>query len=105
REWQSKKQELLNSAPYLLTLNRGRLAQYPLLEERLVEWIETLQNKQMAAKQLVRINEIKEAYSNIVDFRFSNDLENVNEENIEESNANDISGEEYEETEVDNDWE
>ena len=33
------------------------------------------------------------------------DLENVNEESIEELNANDISGEEYEETEVDNDWE
>lgn len=30
RDWQSKKQELLNSAPYLLTLNRGRPAQYPL---------------------------------------------------------------------------
>jgi len=81
RDWQSKKQELLNSAPYLLTLNRGRPAQYPLLEERLVEWIETLRNKQMAvtqkivvtkAKQLVRINEIKEAYPNIGDFRFSN---------------------------------
>ena len=33
------------------------------------------------------------------------DLENVNEESIEELNTNDISGEEYEETEVDNDWE
>ncbi|CAG8545839.1 42800_t:CDS:2 [Gigaspora margarita] len=31
------KQELLNAAPYLLTLNRGRPAKYPLLEERLVE--------------------------------------------------------------------
>jgi len=33
------------------------------------------------------------------------DLENVNEENIEESNANNISSKEYEETEIDNNWE
>ncbi|CAG8773206.1 12772_t:CDS:1, partial [Racocetra fulgida] len=77
-----KKQELLNSAPYLLTLNHGRPAQYPLLERRLVEWIETLHNKHMAvtrkmvvtrAKQLVQINEIKDAYPNIGDdFKFFN---------------------------------
>lgn len=48
RDWRSKKQELLNSASYLLTLNRGRPAQYPLLEARLVEWIQTLRNRQMA---------------------------------------------------------
>ncbi|CAG8852755.1 40589_t:CDS:1, partial [Gigaspora margarita] len=36
RDWRNKKQELLNAAPYLLTLNRGRPAKYPLLEERLV---------------------------------------------------------------------
>ncbi|CAG8577659.1 21503_t:CDS:1, partial [Racocetra persica] len=33
------------------------------------------------------------------------DLKNVNEENIKELNANDISDKEYEKTEVDNDWE
>ncbi|CAG8831905.1 2408_t:CDS:2, partial [Racocetra persica] len=53
------KQELLNSTSYLLTLNRDRPAQYLLLERR--------------AKQLVQINEIKDAYLNIRDdFKFSN---------------------------------
>ena len=37
RDWRSKKQELLNAAPYLLTLNHSRLAQYSLLEKRLVK--------------------------------------------------------------------
>ncbi|CAG8842304.1 18206_t:CDS:2, partial [Gigaspora margarita] len=54
-------------------------------------------------KQLAQTNEIKDAYPNIGDFRFSNtlgeDLENVNEESIGELNVNDISGEEYEEAE------
>ncbi|CAG8818198.1 6196_t:CDS:1, partial [Gigaspora margarita] len=48
RDWQSKKQELLNVVLYLLTLNHNRLAQYPLLERSLFEWIETLYNKQIA---------------------------------------------------------
>jgi len=38
REWVKKKQDLLNVAPYILTLNRGRQAHFPLLEEKLVEW-------------------------------------------------------------------
>ncbi|CAG8839742.1 14045_t:CDS:2, partial [Gigaspora margarita] len=55
--------------------------QYPLLERSLVEWIETLRNKQIAvsqkvvvirAKQFAQTIEIKDAYSNIGDFRFSN---------------------------------
>ncbi|CAG8799188.1 5126_t:CDS:2 [Gigaspora margarita] len=37
RDWRDKKQELLNIALYVLTLNRGQQAQYPLLEEKLVD--------------------------------------------------------------------
>ncbi|CAG8699490.1 2449_t:CDS:2 [Cetraspora pellucida] len=51
RDWRSKKQELLNAAPYLLTLNPGRLALYPLLERRLVEWVDVLCRKQVAVTQ------------------------------------------------------
>ena len=38
REWVKKKQDLLNVAPYILTLNHGCQAHFPLLEEKLVEW-------------------------------------------------------------------
>ncbi|CAG8772695.1 2601_t:CDS:1 [Cetraspora pellucida] len=48
RDWRNKKQELLNAAPYLLTLNPGRPALYPLLERRLVEWVNVLRRKQAA---------------------------------------------------------
>ena len=44
REWVRKKQDLLSVAPYILTLNRGRQAQFPLLEERLVDWRRNEQN-------------------------------------------------------------
>ena len=53
---------------------------YPLLEERLVEWIEEIRKKQMAvtrnmvvtrAKALVKTKEIKDSYPNINNFRFS----------------------------------
>ncbi|CAG8833819.1 39397_t:CDS:1, partial [Gigaspora margarita] len=80
RDWRSKKQELLNATPYLLILNRGRPAMYPLLEESLVKWIEAIRKKQMAitrnmvvtrAKALVKTKEIKNLYSNINNFRFS----------------------------------
>ncbi|CAG8814100.1 26770_t:CDS:1, partial [Racocetra persica] len=47
-EWLDKKQELLSVAPYILTLNRGRQAQFPLLEERLVEWINKHRKEQNA---------------------------------------------------------
>ncbi|CAG8787339.1 13251_t:CDS:1, partial [Racocetra fulgida] len=69
RDWRSKKQELLNAAPYLLTLNPGRPALYPLLERRLVEWVDVLRRKQAAitrnmvirrAKKLAQTNEIKD---------------------------------------------
>jgi hypothetical protein len=59
RDWQNKKQELLNAAPYVLTLNRGRQAQYPLLEEKIVEWIEELREKQMAVSRTMVIRKAK----------------------------------------------
>ncbi|CAG8828940.1 11567_t:CDS:1, partial [Gigaspora margarita] len=67
-EWHSKKQELLNATPYVLTLNRGQQAQYLLLEKKLMEWIEELHSIQNAisrnivvrkAKALAQTNEIK----------------------------------------------
>src|SRR2546423_747410 len=48
RKWRSKKKELFDAAPYVLTLNRGRQAQYPLLEERHVEWVMELHDRQNA---------------------------------------------------------
>src|SRR6185437_9069911 len=80
RDWRDKKQELLNAAPYALTLNRGRQAQYPLLEENLIDWIEEHCNMQHAvtrnmvvrkAKALAQTNEIKNAYPNVASFKFS----------------------------------
>ncbi|CAG8832512.1 35770_t:CDS:2, partial [Gigaspora margarita] len=80
REWRNKKQELLNAALYTLTLNRGRQAQYLLLEKNLIDWIEKHRNMQHAvtrnmvvrkAKALAQTNEIKNAYPNIASFKFS----------------------------------
>ncbi|CAG8800879.1 14953_t:CDS:1, partial [Racocetra fulgida] len=51
REWLDKKYELMSAAPYLLTLNSGRWAQFPLLEERLVKWINERRNEQYAVTQ------------------------------------------------------
>ncbi|CAG8686138.1 17171_t:CDS:1 [Cetraspora pellucida] len=59
RNWRSKKQELLNAAPYLLTLNPGRPALYPLLERRLVEWVDVLRRKQAAVTQNMVIRRAK----------------------------------------------
>ena len=80
RDWVSKKDELLNTAPYLLTLNHGKQAQYPMLEERLVEWINGRRNEQNAvtqnmvvkkAKALAQTNEFKNVYPDIGNCRFS----------------------------------
>ncbi|CAG8841675.1 29259_t:CDS:2, partial [Gigaspora margarita] len=55
-------------------------AQYPLLEEKLVDWIEELRSMQNAvtrnmvirkAKALAQTDEIKNAYPNILSFKFS----------------------------------
>ncbi|CAG8847459.1 17876_t:CDS:1, partial [Gigaspora margarita] len=79
-EWRNKKQELLNAAPYALTLNHGRQVQYPLLEENLIDWIEEHYNMQHAvtrnmvvrkAKALAQTDKIKNAYPNIAGFKFS----------------------------------
>ena len=59
REWRNKKQELLNAAPYALTLNRGRQAQYPLLEENLIDWIEEHRNMQHAATRNMVVRKAK----------------------------------------------
>ncbi|CAG8833431.1 15372_t:CDS:1, partial [Gigaspora margarita] len=80
RKWRSKKQELLNAAAYVLTLNRDQQAQYLLLEEKLIEWIEELHNMHNAvtqnmvvrkAKALAQTDEIKNAYPDIASFKFS----------------------------------
>ncbi|CAG8781016.1 20319_t:CDS:1, partial [Gigaspora margarita] len=76
----NKKQELLNAAPYVLMLNCNQQAQYPLLEEKLVDWIEELHSMQNAitrnmvvrkAKALAQTDEIKNTYPNISSFKFS----------------------------------
>ncbi|CAG8853988.1 2732_t:CDS:2, partial [Gigaspora margarita] len=51
REWHSKKQELLDAASYVLTLNHGQQAQ--------------------KAKALAQTDEIKNAYPDIASFKFS----------------------------------
>ncbi|CAG8527632.1 29800_t:CDS:1, partial [Gigaspora margarita] len=78
--WCDKKQELLNIAPYVLMLNHSQQVQYPLLEKKLVDWIEKLCNMQNTiirnmvvkkAKALAQTDEIKNTYSNISSFKFS----------------------------------
>ncbi|CAG8843444.1 31601_t:CDS:1, partial [Racocetra persica] len=80
REWLNKKYEFMSAASYLLTLNSGRRAQFLLLEERLVKWINERHNEQYAviqnivvrkAKILAETNEFKNTYSNIDSFKFS----------------------------------
>ncbi|CAG8813132.1 587_t:CDS:2, partial [Gigaspora margarita] len=116
RDWRDKKQELLNAVSYVLTLNRGQQTQYPLLEEKLVDWIEELRSMQNAitrnmvvrkAKALAQTDEIKNTYSNISSFKFSiNWLINTNNEPSEEVlNLDNIDGDKYEEVEFDNIWE
>ncbi|CAG8833794.1 18621_t:CDS:2, partial [Racocetra persica] len=56
REWRNKKQELLNAAPYTLTLNHGRQAQNMVVRK---------------AKALAQTDEIKNTYPNIASFKFS----------------------------------
>ncbi|CAG8626668.1 9673_t:CDS:10 [Paraglomus brasilianum] len=69
REWVKKKQDLLNVAPYILTLNRGRQAHFPLLEEKLVKWINERRNEQNAVTRNMAVK--KDRYPNIGNFKFS----------------------------------
>ena len=46
-------------APYISTLNRGRQAQFPLLEERLVEWINERRNEQNAVTRNFAVKKVK----------------------------------------------
>ncbi|CAG8597103.1 22158_t:CDS:2, partial [Racocetra persica] len=80
REWLDKKYELMSADLYLLTLNSGHRAQFLLLEERLVKWINEHRNEQYAviqnmvvrkAKTLAETNEFKNTYPDIGSFKFS----------------------------------
>ncbi|CAG8830395.1 35796_t:CDS:2, partial [Gigaspora margarita] len=102
-DWQSKKQELLNSVLYLLTLNHGQPVQYLLLEERLIgeSWDNINPRIIRKAFKYCSISVATDGSEDDLVFDYEalgEDLKNVNEENIEESNTNDISGEKYEET-------
>ncbi|CAG8774403.1 31999_t:CDS:2, partial [Racocetra persica] len=61
-EWRNKKQELLNAAPYALTLNR---------EHRNMQHAVTRNMVVRKAKALAQTDEIKNAYPNIASFKFS----------------------------------
>ncbi|CAG8788716.1 10699_t:CDS:2 [Cetraspora pellucida] len=116
-DWRSKKQELLNAAPYLLTLNHDRPAQYLLLEEKLIQWIEVLRKKQIAVTQNMVIRRAKMLAKTKDDLVFDYEIldensTNMNEENNEElvldnidAEENEDIGEEYKEIEADNAWE
>ncbi|CAG8753176.1 29279_t:CDS:2, partial [Racocetra persica] len=79
-EWLDKKYELMSVAPYLLTFNSDHRAQFSLLEERLVKWINERRNEQYAVTQnmvvrntktLAETNEFKNTYPDIGSFKFS----------------------------------
>ncbi|CAG8554417.1 12255_t:CDS:1, partial [Racocetra fulgida] len=48
RDWRKKKQELLDALPHALSLHPGRSAQYPILEEKLFNWVKELRDRQNA---------------------------------------------------------